>query len=291
MKKSKKTILTIFCSFLVLFCVLGGFYITFFCHKLPYTNYTFIKTENLTYQFDVAAAHYDKTGWAFHYLKTDRKDHFPCQEWIYYPSKDRSESFKIYKFSWIQRATDLVCADYSFKSFMPKVTKAYLITKDGKRRLNAVTDYSRYKMDITVNAKTQTTNLGSIPVYFYNFDWADLISMVPYLKKKHTNFCAGFVSLNNTMKVPYQGITKYNYMGQQVQNGTLCDVFDVIVYNLEDKEGKIFINSKNYDVVEINMELPDNPCFDSFKFTLLDKQQFTLEEWNKFILKKTQEVL
>lgn len=290
MKRNKKILIIIGTIIVFCFTVIAG-YKAIFMHPMPYKGVDFEIRENLSFQFDIDASLYDRTGFAYYYIKSDQKDRNKCHEWIYYPNSQRSESFKIYKLAKLQKATDLVCANYNFETFMPENITAYLVTKSGERIENAFTQYDDFDGTITIRGKKSSFAYGIIPSYFYNFDWADLISMIPYLKEKHSSFYAGFVTPDNSMKIQYQGKTKYIFTGQKMYRNVLCDVFDVVVQDLEDKEGKIYIDSEKYDVIEINMELSDNPLYDSFKFTLQEKKQMTLAEWNEFIAEKTKDVL
>lgn len=280
----RKTILQALTIILVLFTAVS-------CNYLPYKTPKFSETQDLTPQFNIHAASYDRTGYAYHYIKSDLKGKNPCKIWIYYPSPMRSESFKIYKFAKLQGATDLVCADYNSETFMPDIITAYLVKKDGKRETNAVTTYEGFTLTATYMKNTQTLTFGTIPSYFYNFDWADLISMIPCLINKQADFEAGFISPDNFSKIQYQGKTKFNYTGQSVYKDFQCNVFNVVVQGLEEKKGTLYVDSQNSDVIEINMELPNNPNFNSFLFSFQSKEQMTLDEWNSFILEKTEETL
>jgi len=280
----KKSILHTLTILLLLFTAVS-------CHYLPYKAAEFSETQDLTSQFNINASPYDRTGYVYHYIKSDLKGSNPCKIWIYYPSQLRSESFKIYKQAKLQRATDLVCANYNPETFMPSSITAYLVKKDGERIKNAVTEYEGFNLSLTLNNKTQTLEFGTIPSYFYNFDWADLNSMVPYLINKQSDFEAGFISPDNFAKIKYQGKTTYTYTGQSVYKGSLCNVFSVVVEGLEEKKGTLYIDSVNSDVIEIHMELPNNPNFNSFLFSFQSKEQMTLDEWNTFIKIKTDEAL
>ncbi len=261
------------------------------CYLLPYKTVDFSEEQDLTAQFNIHAAPYDRTGYAYYYIKSDLKGKNPCHVWIYYPESLRSESFKIYQFAKLQGATDLVCADYNETTFMPDAITAYLVKKDGERVKNAVTEYSGFTAKASYKDKTQEFSFGIIPSFFYNFDWADLNSMIPYLKEKHTSFNAGFISPDNSTDIQYQGNTSFEYTGQSVYKDVLCDVFTVVVQGLEDKKGMLYVDADNSDVIEINMELPNNPGFNSFLFSLQSKAQMTVDEWNAFILAKTAEAL
>lgn len=261
------------------------------CNYLPYKTSEFSETQDLTSQFNINAAPYDRTGYAFHYIKSDLQGNNPCLVWIYYPSQLRSESFKIYKFAKLQAATDLVCADYNSETFMPDTITAYLVKKDGERVKNAVTEYEGFNLTATYMNNTETLKFGAIPSYFYNFDWADLNSMVPYRINKQSDFEAGFISPDNFSKIQYQGKTKFSYTGQSVYKDVLCDIFNVVVQGLEEKKGTLYADSVNSDIIEINMELPNNPNFNSFLFSVQSKEQMTIDEWNAFIQTKTEEAL
>lgn len=268
--------------------------------RIPYKQVEVNQIENLTGQFDIQSTSYDRAGWVYHMIKSDQNDRYKCEEWIYYPTASRSESFKIYPMAKAQKALDLVCADYNYETFMPDNISAYLIRKDGTREKNSVVYYYKDSFKDTYREKECINKIGCIPSYYYNFDWADLITMIPYLKDKQKDFEAGFICptysvidqlIKGNINTVYSGKTHFMYIGQENYNNCLCNIYKVEVEGFENKLGKIYIDANNYDLIEINMRLSDNPSYNSFKFILIDKKQISLNEWNEFITKKVNEVL
>lgn len=104
MKKRKKILFVVFLLLFVLLVVCTHFY-----HLLPYGAIEFTERIDCTDQFSQEAV-CDRTGWVYHYIKSDIKGNDRADVWVYYPDMYHSESFKIYKFAKLQKATDLVCA-------------------------------------------------------------------------------------------------------------------------------------------------------------------------------------
>jgi hypothetical protein len=272
------------------FFVSAGSFITG-CHTMPYHSVYYPETLDHTAAFDTDKVPYDRTGYVFQYKKSNQDGSFPADVWIYYPSKERSESFKIYRFSKLQHATDLVCADYDLIHFQPETISAYLVDKEGNRKLNAFSQYMGTDLTVTFHSHTRHCTMGITPSYNYNFDWADLNTMLPYLKKKGTDFEAGFLAPDNLARFKFAGYSRFRFTGQEEHDGKFCDVYEVKIQNHEKKPGHLYADAVNYDLVEINMSLPDNPGFNSFQFKLITKGKMTLDEWNSFILKMTRQTL
>jgi hypothetical protein len=257
------------------------------CHMMPYKTAVYPNEIDLTDQFDIKAASYDRTSCVFNYIKSDMQGKNAAQVWIYYPNAHSSESFKIYKQARLQRATDLVCAEYDFDKYQPCEIKGYLGNEDGSRKLNITDNYYNKNINIVFGKMNYSFKESIIPSYNYNFDWTDLNTMIPYLKEKCKNFEIGIIAPDNFAKFHFVGKTDFLYMGKANKNDIVCDLYKVVVENHKGKKGFLYINAENYDLVEIDMELPNNQMYKSFKMVLKGKEYMSMEKWNNFIKEKT----
>ena len=267
-------------------------------HKLPYEeSIVFTEQEDLTSQFARSPQNYDRTGYVYHYIKSNQDDSFATDVWIYYPDQFHSESFKIYPVSKTQGFLDCICATYDEENFQLKEIDGKGVYKNGKIKSITTGSKDKFVRKTKIGKKEIVTNLGIIPCYDINFDLADLNSMIPFLKENDKDFAFGLTNIKRKsilgpVDILYLGKVSCTFEKQIVENGQNLNVFDIKLQNFEDLDGKIFINSQNNDVVEINTKLCGNPFFDSFKFKLIEKYKISSRaEWDEFMKTKARECL
>ena len=266
---------------------------------LPYKeDAKFTNVQDLTDQFDYALlktdSKTDRTNKVFHYIKSNQDGSNAADIWVFYPNPYRSESFKIYQQT--KDDFDLVCADYD-SNFQAHQMIGYLINRKYKRTENAVSQLDDNIIHLSVgNKKKDDVVNGIIPSYNLNFDFTDLNSMIPFLKNKEADFTFGFNNLYVPSKAViakssvgligkvemYVGKTVCRYTGKVTYKNRECFVYDIIVEGYENLSGKIYVDTSDYTVVEINTEHCGNPLFTSFKFSLVEEFTLTPEEWQTF---------
>ena len=267
-------------------------------HKLPYQeSVVFTEQEDLTSQFELSDKSYNRSGFVYHYIKSNQDDSFATDVWIYYPDQFHSESFKIYPVSKTQGFLDCICATYDKDNFQLKEIDAKGVYKDGKiKSLNSLYQ-EKFLRKTKIGKKETITNLGICPTFDINFDLTDMNSMIPFLKENDKNFQFGLTNIKRNsilgpIDILYLGKVSCTFEEKIVQNSQNLNVFDIKLQNFEEFDGKIFINSQNNDIVEINTKLCGNPFFDSFKLKLVEKYKISSRgEWEEFMRGKAAEVL
>ena len=273
---------------------------------LPYKDDAkFLQVQNLTDQFDYALLKTDKqtdrTGKVFHYKKSNQDGSNADDVWIYYPNPYRSENF--YIFQQDKNTFSIVYADYD-KNYQSVKMISYAVDKKLKFTENAVSELNGNTITLKAGGKKKddVTN-GIIPSYNLNFDFTDLNSMIPFLKNKEADFTFGFnnlyvpskaviakASVGLTSRIEmYVGKTVCRYIGKSTYKGSECFVYNIVVEGYENLSGKIYVDTSDYSVVEINTQHFGNPLYDSFKFTLIEKTTMTAEEWKTFYEGKIKE--
>jgi hypothetical protein len=98
---------------------------------------------------------------------------------------------------------------------------------------------------------------------------------MPYLKDKGKNFEAGFLVPDNLAHFKFAGYSRFRFVGQEGNDGKLCDVYEVKIQNHEKKPGYLYADAADYDLIEIDMSLSGNQGFNSFRFKLINKSKMT----------------
>ena len=264
---------------------------------LPYKENVEVTTHvDKTNQYEIKEDSYDRTGYVYHYIKSNQDDSFQADVWIYYPDSLHSESFKIYPISKVQGFLDCVCATYDKDTFMIKEIEGKRVKKNGKILGGIKGIYNGYNRKVVMGKKELSNEIGILPTYDINFDLTDLNSMLPFLKDNKKDFSFGLTNVKKehflgSPSFLYLGELKCEYLGEEEYKNQSCSVFSMKLQNFEDLDGKLYVNTENNDLVEINTKLCGNPFYDSFKFTLLDKKKTTREEWTSFMQKHAKEKL
>ena len=264
----------------------------FCCASMPFKEKAFdsVSSSLDLYSFDKSAT--ADIGAVYHYEKSNIDGSSKADVWIYIASETRTESFKIYPSTKLQGRSDLVIADYDFKIMSAAEINAYFVNSKGERTLNAkafTADGKKY--EFIIGKQKQSVDAGNIPSFNYNFDWCDLGFTYRHIADKKTRFETGVIVPNSQLKMIYAGKCSFEYRGIENFKGYDCYKYEISGEAFNEKSGNLFADSNTGIIIEINMPLRNNPGYNSFLFTLVDKFNFTNDEWNDFILSETKKVI
>ena len=257
-------------------------------NPLPYKESVEVREKvDLTSQYNPTPC-FDRTGYVYHYIKSNQDDSLPADVWIYYTSPYHSESFKIYPMSKIQGFLDCVVANYNPSTFQAKTLEGKRVRKNGKIQDGIVGTLDNYERKVIMGKKEMVNEIGIQPCYDINFDLTDMNSMLPFLKDNKKDFSFGLTNVrkDSLLAQPsflYLGELKASYIGVEEYKGKTCSVYSLVLQNFEELDGKMYIDTLTNDLVEVNTKLCGNPFYKNFKFTLIDKQRTTEEEWLTFM--------
>ena len=274
--------------FLVIFILLGS------CGPMPFKEVKFAeKTSSINnYSFD--ANNIQDIGKVYRYLKTDSLGILRTDVWIYIASATHTESFKIYPFPILRGTTDLVTADYDVSNFQTKKTISLLVSPDGSRKQNlSIETNADGTMETVTNndGSTYTVKIGHTPTYNYNFDWCDFGFMYRHLINKSAAFEVGVTSVTSDFHLLYAGKSKLKFEGEIDHLGRLCKYYLIEGEAFGTEIGKFYADAKTGAIVEIVSPVRNNPNFRSFKLSLIESFDTTIEKWNEFIIEQTKKAL
>lgn len=289
MKKTKFKVIFILFLLFFLFFVIS-------CISMPFEEVKFDSVSSSLDMFSYNENNVPDVGYVYHYKKSNQDGSEAADVWIYLESYTHTESFKIYPKTKLQGKSDLVVADYDTTGFFTKKIEGYLVSADGKRSLNASLA-SDDGLIFNVKLKNNIYNIraGHTPSYNYNFDWCDLAFMYRHLINKDKDFIVGVTiptilfPFNN--KIIYAGKALFKYQGIVEYKNIKCRMYEVSGEPFKSVKGYFYTDLSNGSLVEINMPVRNNPNYNSFKFSLIEKSQFTKSEWDKFIVYQTAKAL
>lgn len=227
-------------------------------------------------------------GNVYHYLKTNIDGTVPESVAIYVAAKDRIESFK-YHPPHAGRAA-LVIAEMDWKNFSAKRLESWQVFQDD-RKLFATLVYREPDATVEVSIPStgkppETTAIKRLPFHVYNFDLASLNFAFPHLARPRGAFTIGIADPTFKENGPlfhYKGEAVVAYAGEELRNGVRCRKYRIDGAGLEKRGGLIWVNKLKGHVEDIEIVLPDNPDWQSFKFRLTRVERMSRAQWEAFM--------
>lgn len=229
-----------------------------------------------------------RVGHVYHYLKTNIDGTKPEHVSIYVAARDRIESFKYHP----PRAgrAGLVVARLDWKIFSATRLESWQVWKD-ERKLFATLDYDARDSSVTVTIPAtgrppERVLVGRLPFHVYNFDLASLGFALPHLARPNDSFSVGIADPTFKDAGPlfhYKGEARVSYAGEETRGGVRCRKYRIDGEGLEGRGGWLWVNGRRGHVEDIEIALPDNPEWQSFKFKLQRAERMTRERWEAFM--------
>lgn len=227
-------------------------------------------------------------GTVYHYLKTNVDGTRPEYVSIYVASRDRIESFKYRPGG--SRA-GLVVADMDWATFSASRLESWQVFGGGEKRLFATLSFVKGEMAAYVSIPAtgkpaERTAIKHLPFHVYNFDLASLNFAFPHLVNPRGKFTVGIADPNFQEGGPlffYRGEAEVSYVGEEARGGAACRKYKIDGAGLAGRGGHIWVDRRGGFFRDVEIDLPDNPDWQSFKFRLTDLEQMSRREWEAFI--------
>lgn len=242
-------------------------------------------------QTDAAKFLYDsrkvEVGAVYHYLKTNVDGTKPEHVSIYVAAPDRIESFKFHPQG--SRAA-LVVATMDWTIFSAKRLESWQVFRDDKK-LFATLDYLPQEKAVNVSipplGKTnEKTAIKHLPFHVYNFDLASLNFAFRHLKDPRATFTVGIADPSFDFEKSlflYRGEAVIKYVGEETRNNAACRKYSIDGAGLSNRGGHLWVNKRGGHFEDIEIDFPDNPEWQSFKFKLQRIERMTREQWEAFM--------
>jgi hypothetical protein len=227
-------------------------------------------------------------GTVYHYLKTNIDGTTPEHVSQYVASRERLEAFKFHPKG--ERAA-LVIAEMDWSMFSAKRLESWQVFSSGERKLFATLTYLNDEKAAEVNipsmSKTgEKTAIKYLPFHVYNFDLGSLNFAFRHLVDPKGSFTVGLADPTFQDQGPlfkYRGEVTVAYAGEESRQGVRCRKYRIDGAGLENRGGHIWVNKSKGYIEDMEISLPDNPNWQSFKFRLTGVQQMSRAEWEAFM--------
>ena len=227
-------------------------------------------------------------GTVLHYVKTNIDGTYPEYVSQYIASADTMESFKFHPKG--SRA-GLVIAEMDWRTFSAKSLKSWQVFARNERRLfgTIIFDGAARRAEVSIPAakpESEFVELKIFPVHLYNFDFGSLNFAFPHLVKPKGDFRIGVTDptfRQDAALVEYKGAVTVSYIADEKRNNARTRKYKIDGAGLKNRGGSIWVNKKTGWIEDMEIDLPDNPDWTSFKFKLLKVEKMSRAEWESFI--------
>jgi hypothetical protein len=246
------------------------------------------KGQDDTEKFRYRAGKGIPVGTVLHYVKTNLDGTRPEYVSQFIAADDVLESFKFHPHD---PPAGLVIAEMNWQIFSAKSLKSWRVFSRDERKLfgTIMFDAATRRAEVslpTVKSEPESFVFKHVPVHLYNFDFASLNFAFPHLVKPQDSFVIGVTDPTfqaTGALVEYKGEVTISYQADEKRNQVWARKYRIDGAGLKHRGGFIWVNKKHGWIEDMEIALPDNPEWTSFKFKLLRVEKMNRVEWNNFI--------
>jgi len=229
-----------------------------------------------------------EVGTVYHYTKSNLDDTTPEYVTIFVAAKDRLE---VYKTQDPGTRAGLVIATMDWSNFMAKELESWAVTGVNARTLTAKMTYLASEKVAAVDLPAaqrppEKTAIKFLPFHVYNFDLTSLNFAMRHLIQPQAGFTIGLADPNFAQEGPlffYRGEVDVIFAGEEQHNGVSCRKYKIDGEALNNRGGFIWVNKAKEYIEEAQLQLPDNPNWESFKLVLTKVEKMTPVQWKNFM--------
>ncbi|HEX4899835.1 MAG TPA: hypothetical protein VFV61_04835, partial [Pyrinomonadaceae bacterium] len=185
----------------------------------------------------------------------------------------------------------LVIAQMDWQIFSVKRLESWQVYKDKEKVLAATLVYLPASKEVAVtlpfmNRPTENVAIPFLPFHVYNFDFASLNFAFPHLVNPKKRFRVGVSDPTFSDQGPafrYRGEVDVAYVADEMRNGFLCRKYRIDGPGLENKGGFIWVNKRSGYFQDAEIQLADNPNWQTFKFKLQKVDRMSAAQWAAFM--------
>jgi hypothetical protein len=224
-------------------------------------------------------------GTVYHYVKTNIDGTHPEQISIYVAARDRIESFKYHTKG--ERA-GLVIATMDWANFSVRRLESWQVFAGDEKKLFATLTYADGETTVSIPSTgkpDEKTKINHLPFHVYNFDLASLNFAFRHLVNPRATLTIGIAdpTFKESPLFAYKGEAEVKYVGEESRNGAPCRKYKIDGPGLANRGGFIWVNKAKEHIEDMEIALPDNPDWQTFKFLLKRTEQMTPGAWAAFI--------
>ena len=191
--------------------------------------------------------------------------------------------------------------------FSVRELRSWKIRADGERTQVATLDQAEDSDQVTIAGSLRShkfqhaVNIENYPRHSYDFDFASLNITLPHYLDPLAPFFFGiadFVTagypdphrLNSYIEqapsFAFKGLVTVDFVSEEERHGSLCHKYSVDGAGLERHGGTMWVDKSARHIVHYEIDLPDEPGYESGKLRLKRIDRMSNEAWREFKLSK-----
>ena len=227
-----------------------------------------------------------KDGTVYHAIKSNIDGSYPARIFIYVKDNDNLE---VLKFEEHGMDAALVKAHMDWETFSADQLESRVLTPNGERRPQAslFSSFEDRTFTILWQDRKDIIPVGHYPVHIYNFDFISLNYILRHWRNPEGEVTIGILQPNfdpnpETM-MKYEGSVLIKYAGDEARDGHPCRKYNIGGEGLKNHNGVMWVNTEKRIIQDIEIPIPDNPDWESFKFKFISVEHMDSRQWTAFI--------
>ena len=227
-----------------------------------------------------------KIGSVYHYTKSNLDGSNPAR--IYIRVRDEM-NLDVWKFEAHNNDAAYVTAHMDWDTFSADQLQSWVVTPDKNRTAQAklTSSYGDESFSINWRDRSETIRVGHYPVHVYNFDFISLNFILRHWTEPQNDVEIGIIQPNFDPSVPgvikYEGVVTLKYLDDEERNDLACRKYLIGGEGLQSQHGIAWLHHDLMHVVDMELPVPDNPSWNSFKFSLVSVQDMDEQTWIQFL--------
>lgn len=199
------------------------------------------------------------------------------------------ENLEVWKFEAHNHDAAHVYAHIDWVSFSADRIESSIVTSDGKSedRAKLIASSAEASFSVSFGGQSETINVGHFPVHVYNFDFISLNFILRHWSEPHGEVEIGIIQPNFDPSIAgvikYEGKITLKFLGKEARNSSPCLKYSIGGQGLQGQFGFMWADCNLMHVIDMEIPVPDNPDWNSFKFNLISVQQLDEEDWQRFL--------
>lgn len=237
--------------------------------------------EALAFSFDPARI---EPGMVYHYTKSNIDGSRPIRVSLY---QESVTAIEVYKYEKGYKDAARIVATMDWEQFTPGTVDAYVMTADSTRQTASLKwEQDRIVADVHVLGHALDTVYPVItPAHMYNFDFTSLNLTFKFLKNPEGSFTIGIVDPTYAEQGDdifyYRGKATITYEGDG--HGGRDRKYSITGRGMNFTKGYIWVAKAHGMITDMEIPIPDNPGWTSFKFKLEYMEKMTKDEWHDYL--------
>lgn len=234
------------------------------------------------FRFDASAM---PVGTVFFYRKSNIDGSHASTIATYVASNTRIESLK-----WTPGSgrSTLVAAEMDWSTQSVEMFQTWHVFADGRRdpRMSARADSASRMLVVTSPGGSFETPIVMYPWHNYDFDFASLALSMRHLRDPEQPFTVTIIDRtfhDGEQKFGYKGTIEVRYVGDEKRYEIACRKYAVDGQGLENRGGFMWFDRNEGHLVDYEIDLPDEPGYESGKLRLLRLESLTPGQWEDFV--------